>query len=74
VTSWEVWYGEPKADSIVSLRVGRYIVYAGATGNSSSAFCDPGSLKDIDVEGKVVLTHHIFGKPKLIGKMINLII
>jgi hypothetical protein len=25
VTSWEVWYGEPKADSIVSLEVGRYI-------------------------------------------------
>jgi hypothetical protein len=24
VTSWEVWYGEPKADSIVSLGVGRY--------------------------------------------------
>jgi hypothetical protein len=25
VTSWEVWYGEPKADNIVSLGVGRYI-------------------------------------------------
>jgi len=49
------------------------LVYAGATGNSSSAFCDSNSLKDNDVEGKVVLTHHIFGKPKLIGKMINLI-
>jgi hypothetical protein len=24
VTSWEVWYGEPKADNIVSLGVGRY--------------------------------------------------
>jgi hypothetical protein len=24
VTSWEVWYGEPKADSIVSLGVDRY--------------------------------------------------
>jgi hypothetical protein len=24
VTSWEVWYGEPKADSIVSLGVGHY--------------------------------------------------
>jgi hypothetical protein len=27
VTSWEVWYGEPKADSIVSLGVGRYKWY-----------------------------------------------
>jgi hypothetical protein len=26
VTSWEVWYGEPKADSIVSLGVDRYII------------------------------------------------
>jgi hypothetical protein len=25
VTSWEVWFGEPKADNIVSLGVGRYI-------------------------------------------------
>jgi hypothetical protein len=24
VTSWEVWFGEPKADNIVSLGVGRY--------------------------------------------------
>jgi hypothetical protein len=24
VTSWEVWFGESKADNIVSLRVGRY--------------------------------------------------
>jgi hypothetical protein len=24
VTSWEIWFGEPKADNIVSLRVGRY--------------------------------------------------
>jgi hypothetical protein len=24
VTSWEVWYGEPKADNIVSLGVDRY--------------------------------------------------
>jgi hypothetical protein len=24
VTSWEVWYGEPKADNIVSFGVGRY--------------------------------------------------
>jgi hypothetical protein len=27
VTSWEVWYGEPKADNIVSLGVGRYKWY-----------------------------------------------
>jgi len=26
VTSWEVWFGKPKADNIVSLGVGRYIV------------------------------------------------
>jgi hypothetical protein len=25
VTSWEVWFGEPKADNIVSLRVSHYI-------------------------------------------------
>jgi len=25
VTSWEVWFGEPKANNIVSLGVGRYI-------------------------------------------------
>jgi hypothetical protein len=25
VTSWEIWFGEPKADNIVSLGVGRYI-------------------------------------------------
>jgi hypothetical protein len=24
MTSWEVWFGEPKADNIVSLGVGRY--------------------------------------------------
>jgi hypothetical protein len=24
VTSWEVWFGEPKSDNIVSLGVGRY--------------------------------------------------
>jgi hypothetical protein len=28
VTSWEVWYGEPKADNIVSLGVGRYKVHS----------------------------------------------
>jgi hypothetical protein len=27
VTSWEVWFGEPKADNIVSLGVGRYKMY-----------------------------------------------
>jgi hypothetical protein len=27
VTSWEVWYGEPKADNIVSLGVDRYNNY-----------------------------------------------
>jgi hypothetical protein len=27
VTSWEVWFGEPKADNIVSLGVGRYKWY-----------------------------------------------
>jgi hypothetical protein len=27
VTSWEIWYGEPKADNIVSLGVGRYKWY-----------------------------------------------
>jgi hypothetical protein len=26
VTSWEVWFGEPKADNIVSVGVGRYIL------------------------------------------------
>ncbi|XVF51600.1 hypothetical protein PTKIN_Ptkin04bG0197300 [Pterospermum kingtungense] len=31
------------------------LVYAGANGNESSAFCAPGSLKDVDVKGKVVL-------------------
>ncbi|XP_022732759.1 subtilisin-like protease SBT1.5 [Durio zibethinus] len=31
------------------------LVYAGANGNASSAFCAPGSLKDVDVKGKVVL-------------------
>ena len=30
------------------------LIYAGANGNDS-AFCDPGSLKDVDVKGKVVL-------------------
>jgi len=24
ITSWEVWFGEPKSDNIVSLGVGRY--------------------------------------------------
>jgi hypothetical protein len=24
VTSWEVWFGEPKTDNIVSLGIGRY--------------------------------------------------
>jgi hypothetical protein len=33
------------------------LVYAGANGNISSAFCSPDSLKD--VEGKVVLNHHL---------------
>jgi len=27
LTSWEVWFGEPKADNIVSLGVGRYKWY-----------------------------------------------
>ncbi|XP_018847003.1 subtilisin-like protease 3 [Juglans regia] len=31
------------------------LVYAGANGNMSSAFCAPGSLNDIDVRRKVVL-------------------
>ncbi|KAL4340071.1 hypothetical protein GQ457_08G027720 [Hibiscus cannabinus] len=31
------------------------LVYSGANGNASSAFCAPGSLKDVDVKGKVVL-------------------
>lgn len=31
------------------------LVYAGANGEVSSAFCAPGSLKDVDVKGKVVL-------------------
>ncbi|KOM44754.1 hypothetical protein LR48_Vigan06g006000 [Vigna angularis] len=31
------------------------LVYAGANGNSSSTFCAPGSLENVDVTGKVVL-------------------
>ncbi|TKY70882.1 Subtilisin protease SBT1.2 [Spatholobus suberectus] len=31
------------------------LVYAGANGNQSSAFCFPGSLKNLDVKGKVVV-------------------
>ncbi|XP_061980159.1 subtilisin-like protease [Populus nigra] len=31
------------------------LFYAGSNGNESAAFCDPGSLKDVDVRGKVVL-------------------
>ncbi|XVF13248.1 hypothetical protein REPUB_Repub08aG0192200 [Reevesia pubescens] len=31
------------------------LVYAGANGKASSSFCEPGSLKDVDVKGKVVL-------------------
>ena len=31
------------------------LVYAGANGNDSSAFCAPGSLENADVKGKVVL-------------------
>ncbi|KAK8482706.1 hypothetical protein V6N11_014323 [Hibiscus sabdariffa] len=31
------------------------LAYSGAKGNASSAFCAPGSLKDVDVKGKVVL-------------------
>jgi hypothetical protein len=27
VTSWKVWFGEPKTDNIVSLGMGRYIYY-----------------------------------------------
>ena len=30
-------------------------MYAGTNGKASSAFCAPGSLKDVDVKGKVVL-------------------
>ncbi|TKY70883.1 Subtilisin protease SBT1.2 [Spatholobus suberectus] len=31
------------------------LVYAGANGSDSSTFCAPGSLKNVDVKGKVVL-------------------
>ncbi|KAJ7952410.1 Subtilisin-like protease [Quillaja saponaria] len=31
------------------------LVYAGANGNQSSAFCEPGALKNVDVKGKVVV-------------------
>ena len=31
------------------------LVYAGANGNDSSTICAPGSLKNVDVKGKVVL-------------------
>jgi len=31
------------------------LIYAGANGSDTAAFCDPGSLKDVDVKGKVVL-------------------
>ncbi|CAK7335402.1 unnamed protein product [Dovyalis caffra] len=31
------------------------LFYAGSNGNESGAFCDPGSLKDVDVREKVVL-------------------
>ncbi|CAN1186316.1 Subtilisin-like protease 4 [Linum perenne] len=31
------------------------LVYAGANGNPTSALCEPGSLKGVDVKGKVVL-------------------
>ncbi|XP_048230948.1 subtilisin-like protease 3 isoform X2 [Ricinus communis] len=31
------------------------LVYAGANGNASSASCDHGSLKNVDVKGKIVL-------------------
>ncbi|EEF51047.1 subtilisin-like protease [Ricinus communis] len=31
------------------------LVYAGANGNASSGFCEPGSLKNVDIKGKVVL-------------------
>ncbi|MED6167672.1 Subtilisin-like protease 3 [Stylosanthes scabra] len=31
------------------------LVYSGASGNESSAFCAPGSLEGVDVQGKVVL-------------------
>ncbi|KDP25559.1 hypothetical protein JCGZ_20715 [Jatropha curcas] len=31
------------------------LVYAGANGNASSAFCAPGSLRKVDVKGKIVL-------------------
>ncbi|PPS06312.1 hypothetical protein GOBAR_AA14333 [Gossypium barbadense] len=31
------------------------LVYSGANGKAASAFCAPGSLKDVDVKGKVVL-------------------
>ncbi|KAG6788407.1 hypothetical protein POTOM_004473 [Populus tomentosa] len=31
------------------------LIYAGSNGSDTAAFCDPGSLKDVDVKGKVVL-------------------
>ncbi|XP_050227514.1 subtilisin-like protease [Mercurialis annua] len=31
------------------------LVYAGANGNASAKFCSPGSLKNVDVKGKIVL-------------------
>ena len=30
------------------------LIYAGANGSDTAAFCDPGSLKDVDVKGCVV--------------------
>ncbi|XVF13249.1 hypothetical protein REPUB_Repub08aG0192300 [Reevesia pubescens] len=42
------------------------IVYAGANGNASSRLCAPGSLRDIDVKGKIVLCE--IGEIPRIGK------
>ncbi|KDP25554.1 hypothetical protein JCGZ_20710 [Jatropha curcas] len=37
------------------------LVYAGADGNESSAYCEPGSLANIDVKGKIVLCEGGYG-------------
>jgi len=62
VTSWEVWFGEPKADNIVLLGVGHYKWY-----QSHCPAWDGGSVhkpmrdasEDVGSKERVIVTSHI---------------
>jgi hypothetical protein len=68
MTSWEVWIGEPKADNIVSMEVGRYKFKLGKRFTVLEKGKSLTEIKDFRSKNKCFQLAIIFHRTKKYGK------